>query len=557
MRTAGDLYDCDDSDPEINVGLRWAEDQDRDGYSTGVMVRGSVPPPGYRSLDEIIGPGDCNDLDAAERPGRQWFFDADGDLHGEGPPVQSCTRPEGGFVPAELVTTTDCDGEDSEYWVLQRWYRDEDGDGYAAVGPDDVNPDSIVSCQPDANHTALESDLFTIELVDCDDGDAEEFPGQRWYPDLDGDGLGDSLSAPVITCAPPGATLGPVETVEIPITFRPTNAGVFDGQYLTVVSEAIEGGSLTKRLTGRGVAPDTAGPVVEVDVLAIDFGGVVSGEFAVNSLSVSNAGDQSLDATISVTNEDFSLATTEGGGAGELFQATLDVSLAAGASTDVDVRFQRSTPGESEGLLQIESDDPAQPYLAIELFGRAIRMGEPAIIASPQSLALPATTVGATTRASVVLENAGDAELEISSVALDAPGGGDLELVSEPGPHRLAPGGTLRVGVLFAPTAPGSRTPFAKPPPRVAASRESLATRSGRGGRTTPRLRKRRGALRSNPLYSPLRVLVVARATPLPGLSGFRLLGRRVDSRRCLERRSAMNALRGVAVESSAGRAWP
>ncbi len=193
--------DCDDTDPDQGQGAQWAEDRDGDGFGSGASVWDCLPPPGYRAVDEIVGP-DCNDEDAHEFPGQSWYRDDDGDGHGSGPIGQSCVRPGPEFFAAdELFSLSDCDDMSSVYSAIRRWYRDEDGDGYPAEGADG-GPDFVESCRPTELHNVPEEDLLS-EDVDCDDTDPERFPGQRWYPDRDGDGFGNALLPAVVSCAPP------------------------------------------------------------------------------------------------------------------------------------------------------------------------------------------------------------------------------------------------------------------------------------------------------------------------------------------------------------------
>ncbi|MEO1257396.1 MAG: BspA family leucine-rich repeat surface protein [Bacteroidota bacterium] len=63
----------------------------------------------------------------------------------------------------------------------QTWYKDMDGDGHS----DGIN---LMACtQPPGYHLA--NDLQSTD-GDCNDNDADEFPGQAWYDDQDGDGFG-------------------------------------------------------------------------------------------------------------------------------------------------------------------------------------------------------------------------------------------------------------------------------------------------------------------------------------------------------------------------------
>lgn len=67
------------------------------------------------------------------------------------------------------------------------YYRDADGDGHG-------NPNATVT-SPQAGYVTLGDD--------CDDTDADEYPGQIWYLDADGDGYSDGTTT--IACERPGS----------------------------------------------------------------------------------------------------------------------------------------------------------------------------------------------------------------------------------------------------------------------------------------------------------------------------------------------------------------
>ncbi len=143
-----------------------------------------------------------------------WYADADMDSYGD-PAVsqQSCTQPtgyvdnssdcndsNGGINPAATEACNgvddDCDTDiDEGVGSPTIWYADSDGDGYGdpAVTQGSCN-------QPTG---------FVADNSDCDDSDADEFPGQNWYIDADGDSYGASST---LSCERPlnGFLLGEI-----------------------------------------------------------------------------------------------------------------------------------------------------------------------------------------------------------------------------------------------------------------------------------------------------------------------------------------------------------
>jgi Putative metal-binding motif/Secretion system C-terminal sorting domain/HYR domain len=72
------------------------------------------------------------------------------------------------------------------------WYKDLDNDGYS----DGLTQ---MSCSQPAGFKAYGS--LTSPEIDCNDNDANQFPGQIWYKDSDGDGYSDGTT--ITACAQP------------------------------------------------------------------------------------------------------------------------------------------------------------------------------------------------------------------------------------------------------------------------------------------------------------------------------------------------------------------
>ena len=145
--------DCDDTDAKEYPGQTWYADSDGDGYSDGTTATACERPDGYSHSSELSGMNDCNDTDAGIHPGADEICD-DG-------------------------IDQDCDGAVDENCV-NLYYLDADQDGYG-------DPNNTITgwTLPDGY---VEND------EDCDDNDADEFPGQAWYKDSDGDGYSDGTT---------------------------------------------------------------------------------------------------------------------------------------------------------------------------------------------------------------------------------------------------------------------------------------------------------------------------------------------------------------------------
>lgn len=90
-----------------------------------------------------------------------------------------------GFTKAQ----GDCDNWDAAEFPGQNWYADCDGDNFyrtSAVMACDL-ASAATPCTDMAPPDGGWSHTYTRDLADCDDEDPNEFPGQIWYADCDGD----------------------------------------------------------------------------------------------------------------------------------------------------------------------------------------------------------------------------------------------------------------------------------------------------------------------------------------------------------------------------------
>lgn len=206
----GSGVDCDDNNPEAFPGQQWYADCDGDGFLLNSAVAscrqpsspclGGLPPAGGWE-HELPATPDCDDRDPALFPGQRWHPDCDGDHAFLASPTVSCQRPAavcsgaaplGGFSHTTPVAP-DCDDRNAELFPGQQWYADCDGDAAARAT---MQLGCRAPTTPCADGQAPDGGWGHTSPVppDCDDEDGQEFPGQTWYPDGDGDGAGNNTA---------------------------------------------------------------------------------------------------------------------------------------------------------------------------------------------------------------------------------------------------------------------------------------------------------------------------------------------------------------------------
>ncbi len=360
--------DCDDLVDEDVLTTFYADtDDDRYGDPT-VTVDACEAPDGYVDDDT-----DCDDGDASVHPGATetcndidddcddliddeddgvtgtttWYVDGDGDSHGDPARTESaCSRPKGTVAtgddcdddsadvyPGATETCNDVDddcddlvdGDDPDLADAGTWYIDYDGDGYGS------DAYTQVSCsQPDG---------YVGNATDCDDGDADAWPGAPEYcdgvdndcddsvdedaedgalyaTDADGDGFGapDSTAwacdgadneldcddadptEPKVADADLGAPTGdgrmdsPFDTIQAAVDSADACVVAFPGTYL----EAVDLGGASVDITSVEGAATT---VIDAAGLSLPVLTAASGEDASLSGFTLTAGEGMLDET--------------------------------------------------------------------------------------------------------------------------------------------------------------------------------------------------------------------------------------------------------------------
>ncbi|MGC6515802.1 MAG: hypothetical protein ACON4N_15040 [Myxococcota bacterium] len=197
--------DCVDDEALIFPGAEYYLDADEDGF--GDPAAGISPSVCGQPADTSLNNLDCDDADPTVFPGTTWFLDLDEDGFGD---ILTATSAEGVCLPPAptgwLTTGEDCDDTRDDVFPGASYYDDVDGDGFGVTStltayPACGQPPATATIGGDCVDTAAD-DPRTVGLAPDDPfltafDPALIYPGATYYPDVDGDGWGETAGAVV------------------------------------------------------------------------------------------------------------------------------------------------------------------------------------------------------------------------------------------------------------------------------------------------------------------------------------------------------------------------
>ncbi|MDZ7741403.1 MAG: choice-of-anchor D domain-containing protein [Bacteroidota bacterium] len=178
---------------------------------------------------------------------------------------------------------------------------------------------------------------------------------------------------------------------------------VFDGTYLWYVDGQLSSPSTLYKVDLGGAGT----PVIYIPVATHDYGTVTIGSSETWNMQVQNTGT----AALTITGVDIP--------AGQPVSTTFNTpyTIAPGGSTTIPLKYEPDEFGALNTAVIIESSDPINPGVNVNLSGNAVYSG-PYIFVTPGSYDYGDVRMNAHTGRYIEIENRGDATLDVSSLSL-------------------------------------------------------------------------------------------------------------------------------------------
>ena len=200
-----------------------------------------------------------------------------------------------------------------------------------------------------------------------------------------------------------GFELAPDESFEIEVLFAPDGVGEFTGE-IVIPSDDPDNEEVVVALLGNAILPD---PEISLNVEGHDFGGVLVGESANWTFTISNVGGGDLTVESAAVTGDFFSGDGEDG-----------FVIAVGETQDVTVTFAPEAGGDFAGEVTITSDDPNNGSVALNLAGVGEEEPVPEISVDVNAHDFGSILIGESENWTFSIANIGNAELTVESAAV-------------------------------------------------------------------------------------------------------------------------------------------
>ena len=235
-----------------------------------------------------------------------------------------------------------------------------------------------------------------------------------------------------------GKSLTPGSTCNIVIRFTPSSEVLYSSNF-GINSNDPDTPTVNVGISGKGQSPPPL-PDISVSPLSINFGNIISGQSAQQSITIRNAGTAALILnSISKPNSPFSIASNN--------CPLSPSSIAVNGSCQITVRFAPTSVGVFSSSITISSNDPDTPSVSVTLTGKGAL--PPTISVVPTSVDFGIIKAGTSASSKITVKNTGESNLTISRVSSPST---PFSITGNTCTNQaIAPNGTCEITVTFSP----------------------------------------------------------------------------------------------------------
>jgi hypothetical protein len=239
-------------------------------------------------------------------------------------------------------------------------------------------------------------------------------------------------------------SVAPGMTHNLEVRFAPVSAGQ-KTTHLHLASDDQDESVLNVLLTGTA----TTAPEFEASTTAQTYGVVWVGASAVRTFVIRNVG--SADLQILTT-------TLDGDAAGEftIVQGAAPVTVAPGATHNVDVRFVPALVGTRTAMIHLTSNDLDESTVDFTLGGTGIM--PPDIDVTPLQNDFGEVVIGMMKSRTLAIRNSGGANLQVTAATLTGENAAEFGIAQGAAPFTVAAGTMHNLVVHLAPSTEGLKT---------------------------------------------------------------------------------------------------